>query len=94
MFAYARALPVIKGQRRRPRESTVSAGLAVVAAAILLAGCSLAAAPVVGPDPADPNARVRPVSYRSTLGSYKSQRPVAPSDWREQNERVAPRSRQ
>ncbi len=35
-------------------------------------------------------ARVPPSAYRSTLGSYTSQRPVEPTPWREQNERIAP----
>lgn len=67
--------------------------LAVVSAAAL-AACTTTAAPIVGADPSNPDVRVRPVGYRSTLGSYTSQRPVSPSDWREQNERVAPRSGQ
>jgi hypothetical protein len=64
----------------------VSAGLVVV-----LAGCADAPRlPVAGPDPADPGARVPRVDYRSTTGSYKSQRPVEPAPWGEQNERVTP----
>lgn len=59
-----------------------------------LAACTTTAAPLVGADPSDPNARVKPVGYRSALGAYSSQRPVSPSDWPEQNERVAPRSGQ
>jgi hypothetical protein len=94
MLVHARSLLAAKRQRRRSRENAVPVGLAALAAAFVLAGCSLAAAPVVGPDPSDPNVRVRPVAYRSTIGSYTSQRPVSPSDWREQNERVAPRSNQ
>ena len=65
---------------------------AVLGSAAVLAACTATGAPVVGADPSDPNAGVSPVRYRSTLGSYSSQRPVAPSDWRQQNERVAPRS--
>jgi hypothetical protein len=65
----------------------VTAGLAA-----LLAGCADAPrAPVAGgPDPADPAARVPRVDYRSTAGAYKSQRPVEPAPWGEQNERVTP----
>jgi hypothetical protein len=29
-------------------------------------------------------------AYRSTVAPYTSLRPVAPSSWREQNDRVAP----
>jgi hypothetical protein len=46
--------------------------------------------PVAGPDPADPSARAPRVDYRSTTGAYKSQRPVEPAPWGEQNERVTP----
>ena len=94
MSVHARALLSAEGQRRRSRQNAVSAGLAVIAVTFLVAGCSLPHVPVVGPDPSDPNVRVRPVAYRSTIGSYTSQRPVSPSDWREQNERVTPRSNQ
>jgi hypothetical protein len=66
--------------------------LAVLPAfALLLAGCTdPPRPPVVGPDPADAGARAPPVDYRSTVGSYRSQRPVEPAPWGEQNERVAP----
>ena len=98
MFVHARSRLAIHlaaiGQRRGSRKDAVSAGLALLAVGLVLAGCSLPSAPIVGPDPSDPNVQVRPASYRSTLGSYTSQRPVSPSDWREQNERVAPRSSQ
>jgi hypothetical protein len=64
---------------------------AVSALALLLAGCSdPPRLPVAGADPADPGARTPPVGYRSTVGSYKSQRPADPTPWGEQNERVAP----
>jgi hypothetical protein len=67
----------------------VSAGLVVV-----LAGCADAPRlPVAGPDPADPSARAPRVDYRSTTGAYKSQRPVEPAPWGEQNERVTPAPR-
>jgi hypothetical protein len=66
--------------------------LAVAAGLALLAGCADAPrTPVAGgPDPADPAARVPGVDYRSTVGTYKSQRPVEPAPWGEQNERVTP----
>jgi hypothetical protein len=66
---------------------------AVSALLLLLAGCGdPPRMPVAGPDPADPGARTPPVGYRSTVGSYKTQRPVDPAQWGEQNERVAPKS--
>jgi hypothetical protein len=55
-------------------------------------GCSGAPpAPLAAADPSDPGARAPRVGYRSTIGSYKSQRPVEPAPWGEQDERVAPR---
>ena len=57
----------------------------------LLAGCTDAPrSPVAGPHPADPGARAPRVEYRSTVGAYRSQRPVDPAPWVEQNERVVP----
>lgn len=60
------------------------------ATALALGGCMQTAAPLAGADPADPNARVAAVGYRSTVAPYTSLRPTAPSSWREQNDRVAP----
>jgi hypothetical protein len=65
-----------------------SAGLAV--AALMLGGCMPTTVPLSGADPADPNTRVAPVGYRSTVAPYTSLRPTAPASWRQQNERVAP----
>jgi hypothetical protein len=63
-----------------------------VAVAPVLAGCRDAPAPpVAGRNPADPAAPAPAVGYRSTIGSYTSQRPVDPAPWGEQNQRVAPR---
>lgn len=63
--------------------------------AALNAGCAnVPPRPLIGADPADPAARVPAVRYRSTIGPYTSQRPVEPSPWREQNERVAPEPKQ
>lgn len=64
--------------------------IAGTAAALALGGCMQTAAPLAGADPADPNARVAAVGYRSTVAPYTSLRPTAPSSWREQNDRVAP----
>ena len=61
---------------------------ALPALALLLTGCL--PTPLVGPDPSDPGARTPPVGYRSTIGPYRSQRPVSPAPWGEQNERVTP----
>ena len=63
-----------------------------LAACVLLAALQGCAALPPAPEAAaaDPVAPTRPVAYRSVTGGYVSQRPVAPSAWREQNERVAP----
>jgi hypothetical protein len=68
---------------------------AIVMPALLAAGCSFTppSTPHAGPDPADAGAPVRPVTDVSVLGPYRSFRPVVPSSWREQNERVAPQPR-
>ena len=65
-----------------------SAGLAV--AALVLGACMPTTVPLAGADPADPNAGVAGVGYRSTVAPYSSLRPTAPSSWRDQNDRVAP----
>jgi hypothetical protein len=67
--------------------------IGVVALSALTSACvATPSAPYTGADPSDPSVRVPSANYRSTLGRYTSQRPVEPAPWREQNERVAPRS--
>jgi len=69
---------------------------AVIACALLpviAQGCAGPSVPIGGLNPADPGAQAPAVQYRSTVGHYSRQRPVEPSDWREQNERVAPAPR-
>ncbi|RKE73974.1 hypothetical protein [Pseudorhodoplanes sinuspersici] len=61
---------------------------------LFVAACKAYSSPVAGTDPADPAARVAPLRYQAALGTYVSQRPVAPGDWREQNRRVTPPSQQ
>ena len=89
MSAHIRAFGAAGGPAVTPpfrRELGVLAGLV-----LLLAGCADAPrSPAAGPDPADPGARAPRVDYRSTVGGYRSQRPVDPAPWVEQNERVAP----
>lgn len=59
------------------------------AAAAVLGGC-IPTVPLVGADPADPAVPVAAVRHQSGITPYTSMRPVAPSGWKEQNERVAP----
>ncbi|SEI22362.1 hypothetical protein [Tardiphaga sp. OK245] len=63
---------------------------AMTAASMALGGCMPTTVPLAGADPANPGTKVAGVGYRSTVAPYSSLRPVAPSSWREQNDRVAP----
>jgi len=73
----------------RVRHRLYAAGLCLLAAACSSPPDRLAA----NPGPADANLSAPVASYRPVLGGYVSQRPVGPSPWREQNDRVAPRKR-
>jgi hypothetical protein len=78
-----------------PRALRIRSGAPVpilLAVLALLEGCAAPPAPLAGPDPSDPRSPVPPVAYRTTPSV--SQRPVEPSGWLEQNERVAPREKQ
>ena len=66
----------------------------MVVTALTLAGCLPMTVPLAGAGPADPGAKVAGVGYRSTVAPYTSLRPTAPSSWRKQNDRVAPKSGQ
>lgn len=93
MFAHIRAQDAAVGPAAvRTRICSSGRGralLAIVLAAVVLAGC-MPNAPLIGADPADPAARVAATGYRSTIAPYQSLRPSAPAPWREQNDRVAP----
>jgi hypothetical protein len=75
----------------RPIRSFVA--LAAVVIATAFAGCARTPPRFAGPDPSDPLTPVRPAAYRSVVAPYTSQRPVEPSPWRDQNDRVAPAPR-
>jgi hypothetical protein len=63
----------------------------LIAAALTIQGCAAAPTrPLAGPDPDDPDVRVRPVIYRSTVADFKSMQPSEPAPWRERNDSVAP----
>jgi hypothetical protein len=64
---------------------------AVATVAVLIEACTpLPPVPLAGADPADPRTRVPAVAYRSSVGPYVSRRPVEPSPWQDQNDRIAP----
>lgn len=63
---------------------------AAVSAALLTACVSAPSASLASADPSDPHVRGPAAAYQSAFQRYSSQRPVEPSPWREQNERVAP----
>jgi len=56
----------------------------------LLAGCAAPAVPIAGANPIEASSPVPRVGYRSTTAGYRSQRPVDPAPWIQQNERIAP----
>ena len=63
---------------------------------LMTVGLALGACAATVPDhlarPADPNARVPTVSYRSVTAGAASFRPAEPTDWRELNRQVGPKS--
>lgn len=71
------------------RRAIIRHSVLVVLVGPFLAGC-VTTVPLVGPDPADPGAKVARVGYRSTTAPYVSLRPTSPVGWRQQNQRVAP----
>jgi hypothetical protein len=91
MFAqFGAKIAAVRSVAARLCDSRPAVFAAVFAGALTLGGCLPTTAPLVGADPADPSARVAGTAYRSTVAPYTSLRPVAPSSWREQNDRVAP----
>ncbi|CAN5190819.1 hypothetical protein BH11PSE4_BH11PSE4_08930 [soil metagenome] len=94
MFAQVGAkLAAVRSVAGRVIDTRNAASVAIIAGTLALAGCVPTTAPLAGADPADPSARVAGVGYRSTVVPYTTLRPVAPSPWREQNDRVAPASK-
>jgi hypothetical protein len=73
------------------RRAYCAAAAAGAALAFFLTACSPPPpAPVVGPDPADPNSGTPGIGSRSTLGPYSSQRPAAPALERAPNDGATP----
>jgi hypothetical protein len=62
--------------------------------ALVTASCSAVPPPLTGPEPADPHAPVAAAGYRPALVPYTSRRPVEPTSWQQQNERVTPTPKQ
>jgi hypothetical protein len=64
---------------------------AVTIASLLMQGCAGAPRqPVVGPDPSNARVGVPQVRYQPVVTGVNGRRPVAPGDWREQSEGIAP----
>jgi len=92
MFALSSARSsAIAGRRLSIQIRFLMLRASLLLAASLVAGCSAAPpAPMAGSNPSDPNAAAPRAGYRTVVGPYASQRPSEPSEWREQNERIAP----
>ncbi len=58
---------------------------------LALGACSLTSVPDHLARPADPNARVPAVAYRSVTAGAATFRPTGPKDWRELNRNVGPK---
>ncbi|MGN6310156.1 MAG: hypothetical protein ACTHNN_11435 [Xanthobacteraceae bacterium] len=71
-------------------EKRAGAFAALAIAAVILGGCAAPTVPLAGADPADPDAKVAGVGYRSTIAPYASLRPTTPSGWKERNQRAMP----
>ncbi|HEY2226504.1 MAG TPA: hypothetical protein VGI22_01970 [Xanthobacteraceae bacterium] len=73
MPAHKSAAPAAVVRQRKIRSHLLAiAGLAAMTGAC----ANVPRTTLAGPDPSDPKAHASPVKYRSTLGSYRSQRPV------------------
>lgn len=59
---------------------------------LALGACALTPVPGHLAKPADPNARVPAVQYRSVTAGAATYRPADPKDWRELNRDVGPKS--
>lgn len=92
MFAHLRRVSVSSRRRTSHHFSRVLIPASLCFA--LLAGCTGAPpAPLAGAHPANPDVGAKPVSYRSVIGGYTSQRPREPGGWQDNNTRVAPQEK-
>jgi hypothetical protein len=90
MPAHARLRAAVVGQQSTAIFRWTSLATVAALASLIEACTPIPPVPLVGPDPADPRSRVPAVAYRSPLGPYVSRRPVEPTPWRDQNDRIAP----
>lgn len=65
---------------------------AAMALAALVAACARPPAPLAGPDPADPAAAARPLTYAPLAADPAGSAPAEPLPWTEMNRRVAPKA--
>lgn len=82
------AVHAVAREFNRKRLNLVGA-ITLLAVGSSVSGCAVPLA-VSGRDPADPQAKVAAVGYRSTVAPYTSLRPTVPSSWRQLNDSVAP----
>ncbi len=94
MFAHLLARALGASGRRFAHPPTLFRLCAALLAVALAGGCStVPSAPLSGADPSDPGAPSRRSVYRTVVGPYASQRPGDPSEWRGQNDRIAPEAK-
>jgi hypothetical protein len=77
----------------RRKKLNLAGAVVLLAVGSSVSGCAVPAAVSGRDDPADPQAKVAAVGYRSTVAPYTSLRPTTPSLWRQQNDSVAPSSK-
>jgi hypothetical protein len=82
MFVHLRAATAARARQ----QATMGRVLAVAMLATLTSACvTTAPSPLAEADPSSSSARVSALKYRSTLGTYTSQRPVEPAPPAERN---------
>lgn len=88
-------IPLLLSIRLARTRTIVRQFTAVAVLGLLTAACTAAPEQLLaGADPSDPSVHVSSTSYRPVIGGYASLRPVAPTPWREQNDRAAPARKQ
>ncbi len=69
------------------------ASLAMLSASLSVAGCAATTPPDVLPaySPADPAMGIRDTYYHPVVTDYTDRQPVDPQNWRDLNDRLAPK---